>query len=332
MKNGLKRLVKASCAIMILSALQLNTQAQYSRFELGFELGFSNFLGDLGGNSGKGRTFLKDNMMSLAHSIKGMHLAYRPAEFINFRLSINVGRIGGADSLIKGNGGYEEARKVRNQHFQSPIKEALFLTEFYPTALLEIDPEDVYHRLRPYLVIGVGVFKFNPLGQYVDEQGYKHWVDLKPLRTEGQGMPQYPDRKEYKLTQMNLPYGFGLKYYINEKVSMALEIVNRKTFTDYVDDVSTAYISNEDFYNFFGETSGRAKVAVQMANKTAFANGGVYRPNYGVGSKRGTSSNNDAYYATSIKVNIRLGKGKNSGGYYNSRSNRSEIDCPIVRF
>lgn len=277
MKNGLKRLLKATCALLMLSSLHLKTQAQYSRFELGFELGFSNFLGDLGGNAGKGQTFLKDNMMSLAHSIKGMHIAYRPTEFLNLRLSLNVGRIGAADSLIKGNGGYEEARKVRNQHFQSPIKEALFLTEFYPTALFEYDPEDVYHRLRPYFVIGVGVFHFNPLGQYVDEQGFKHWVDLKPLRTEGQGMPQYPDRKEYKLTQMNFPYGFGVKYYVNDKVSLALEIVNRKTFTDYVDDVSTAYSATKIFTTILEKPVDELKLLfkwpikphLQMAASTA---------------------------------------------------------------
>lgn len=332
MKTGLNRLYKAFFAITILCLLQSSSQAQYSRFELGFEFGFSNFLGDLGGNPGKGRTFLKDNMMSLSHSIKGMHIAYRPAEFLNFRLSLNVGRVGGADSLIKGVGGYEEARKARNQHFRSPITEALLVTEFYPTALFEYEPEDVYHRLRPYFVFGVGVFKFNPQAQYVDDDGYKEWIDLVHLRTEGQGMPKFPDRKMYKLTELNLPYGFGIKYFMNEKVSFAFEIVNRKTFTDYIDDVSTTYISNQDFIDYFGETSPHAKMAIQMANKSAFANGGVYRPNYTPGSKRGTATNNDAYYATSLKINIRLGNGKNSSGYYNSRSNRSEIDCPIVRF
>lgn len=332
MKTGLARLNKAFFAILVLLSIQSNTKAQTSRFEIGFEYGISNFLGDLGGNQGKGRTFLKDNMMSLAHSIVGAHVAFRPAEFVNLRISLNMGRVGGADSLIKGNGGYEEARKARNQHFRSPIKEALFLTELYPTALLEYDPEDVYHRLRPYFVFGVGVFHFNPKAQYVDDAGYKEWIDLIYLRTEGQGMPKFPERKMYKRTEINLPYGFGFKYFLNEKVSFSLEIVNRKTFTDYIDDVSTNYISNQDFYDYFGETSPHAKMAIQMANKSAFANGGAYRPNYGPGSKRGTSTNNDAYYATSFKINIRLGNGNRNQGYYNSRSSRSEIDCPIVRF
>ena len=175
--------------------------------------------------------------------------------------------------------------------------------------------------------MGVGVFNFKPQAQYEAEDGTKSWVDLKPLKTEGQGMAKYADRKEYKLTQMNLPYGFGVKYYFNQNVALAFEIVNRKTFTDYIDDVSTNYISNEDFYTHFGEESPEAKMAIQMANKTAFANGGVFRPSYGEGNKRGTASNKDAYYASTLKISIRLGRNNES-----SYGRNSGVKCPVVRF
>ncbi len=88
-----------------------------SQFEFAFSYGPSNFLGDLGGNSGKGAGFLKDNMVSLTRFMGGANLLYRPNEFINFRLSLNIGKLEGADSLIAGKGGWEEARKARNQHF-----------------------------------------------------------------------------------------------------------------------------------------------------------------------------------------------------------------------
>jgi hypothetical protein len=266
-------------------------------------------------------------MVSLTKFMTGAHVTYRASEFISFSLSANIGRLEGADSLINGLGGYEEARKARNQHFRSPVREALLVTEIYPTTLFEYDAEDVYHRIRPYFVLGVGVFNFNPQAQYEAEDGSKTWVDLKPLRTEGQGMAKYADRKEYKLTQMNIPYGFGVKYYLNQNVALAFEIVNRKTFTDYIDDVSTNYISNEDFYAHFGEESPEAKMAIQMANKTAFANGGVYRPSYGIGNKRGTASNKDAYYASTLKISIRLGRNND----YNYGRN-SSVKCPVVRF
>jgi hypothetical protein len=327
MKTRLKSLLATIVALLFLTALLSSpVKAQQSKIEFGFNYGFSNFLGDLGGNAGKGKTFLKDNMVSLTKFMSGAHVTYRASEFISFSFSANIGRLEGADSLINGLGGYEEARKTRNQHFRSPVKEALLVTEIYPTTIFEYESEDVYHRIRPYFVFGVGVFNFNPQAQYEAEDGTKTWVDLKPLRTEGQGMPQYAERKEYKLTQINLPYGFGLKYFMNEKIALAFEIVNRKTFTDYIDDVSTNYISNEDFFNYFGEESNEAKVAIQMANKTAFANGGVYRSSFGIGNKRGTASNKDAYYASTVKLSIRLGRSsQNSYG-------RGGVKCPVVRF
>jgi hypothetical protein len=328
MKTMLHRVSKALCLLVLsLFLLTGKTQAQ-SNLEYGFTYGPSNFLGDLGGNSGKGATFLKDNMVSLTRFMTGMYIGYRPSEFINFRLAFNVGKVEGADSLIQGNGGYEEARKARNQHFRSPITEAYLAAEIFPTALFEYEPEDVMHKIRPYGVLGVGVFHFNPQAQFINKDGSKNWVDLKPLRTEGEGMPQYPNRKEYSLTQLNIPYGVGVKYFINQNLAVSFEIVNRKTFTDYIDDVSTTYISNQDFYNYFGQNNPTAEVAIQMANKAAFANGGNYRPFLGEGSIRGTATNNDAYYSSNVKLTIRLGGGNDDYIYRKG----GDVKCPIIRF
>ena len=138
-------------------------------------------------------------------------------------------------------------------------------------------------------------------------------------------MANHPDRKEYNLTQMNLPYGIGVKYFFNDRYNLSFEIVNRITFTDYVDDVSTKYIDAQDFYDYFGAGSATADIARQMANKSAFANGGNYRPSYGPGSKRGNPNQNDAYYSTTLKFGIRLGADPNAGSLRGTR-------CPVVRF
>lgn len=329
MKATLHSLCRTLCLIALIVVFDSGiTKAQQSKFEYGFTYGPSNFLGDLGGNGGKGAAFLKDNMISLTKFMTGFHLGYRASEFINFRLSGTIGKVQGADSLITGKGGLEEARKARNQHFRSDIKEGFIAAELYPTTLFEYDPADILHRFRPYALLGVGVFHFNPQAQYQAADGSKIWVDLKPLRTEGQGMPAYPDRKEYSLTQINIPYGVGVKYFITQNLALSFEIINRKTFTDYIDDVSTNYISNEDFYAFFGDGTEKAKQAIQMANKSAFANGESYRPGFGIGSKRGTPTNNDAYYASSLKISIRLGRNEQ----YSEYGRGGNLRCPIIRF
>ncbi len=235
------------------------------------------------------------------------------------------GRLEGADSVIDGKGGMEETRAARNQHFRSSLVEVFVAAEFYPTVFFEQDPSDVTHKFRPYAMVGVGAFRFNPKGQYVDPNGNKTWVELKPLRTEGQGMANHPDRPEYNLTQINIPYGIGLKYFFSDKFNLSFEIVSRKTFTDYIDDVSTTYIADQDFYDYFGAGSATADIARQMANKSAFANGGNYRPSYGPGNKRGTPTNNDAFYSTTLKFGIRFGGDGN-------RSFLKSTRCPVIRF
>jgi hypothetical protein len=226
----------------------------------------------------------------------GLYAGYHPTQWFGFRLAVNFGTLEGDDALIKGKGGLEEARKIRNSNFKSKLTEAMLLAEVYPTSLIENDPEDTWLKLRPYGVIGVGVFKFNPQG--TDQNG--NWVDLQPLHTEGQGFPEYPDRKEYKLTQLNIPMGFGVKYFLTETFHVSLEVLHRKTFTDYIDDVSTNYIDPAAFYTNL--PLAQAQMAERLANKSGIATPTRFNP----GDKRGTPTNNDAYYTFNLKVGFRI--------------------------
>jgi hypothetical protein len=308
---------------MLMISMSYNADAQV-KYEIGLNIGPSNFLGDLGGQQGKGQTFLKDNNWEMYRMMKGLSFSILPSEYVNFRLAVNFGRVEGADSVISGKGGLEEARYYRNQHFQSKIFEAFAAAEVYPLVFLEEDPYDVTFKFRPYALLGVGVFKFNPQAEYISPSGQAQLVDLKPLRTEGQGMPTHPDRQEYSLTQVNVPYGIGLKYFFSDRFNLSFEIVNRLTFTDYIDDVSTTYVAPNDFYNYFGNTP-QADIAVQMANKATLLNGNLNRPDYNTGDKRGTATNNDAYYATTFKLAYRFG-GDAAGRYIN------QTRCPVIRF
>jgi len=277
-----------------------NTESS-SFFEAGISLGPTNLLGDLGGNMGRGTKFIKDNNFPMTKFMFGAYLTYQPNEWLGFRLAVNRGTLEGDDAVIKAKGGLEEARKYRNQNVRSRITEAMILAEIYPTVFLESDPSDVFGRLRPYLMIGAGVFHFNPQGT---DPLTKEWVDLKPLHTEGQGFAEYPGRKEYKLTQFNLPMGFGAKFFLSEQINLGLEILHRTTFTDYLDDVSTTYVDPAVFYAHL--PLAQAQLAERMANKSG--NNGASTP-YAVGSKRGTATNNDAYFSVNLKLGIRLGRG-----------------------
>lgn len=312
MKQNLPRSVWKRCALSLITFLSCISYAQVtessSHLEAGITVGPSNFLGDLGGNMGRGTTFLKDNNIQMTKLTIGGYVSYHPNELLAFRFAVNFGTLEGDDAIINRKGGLEEVRKDRNSNFRSKFSEALFLAEIYPTIFLEGDPTENFGKFRPYAVAGIGAFKYNPEGfDPVSNQ----WVALRPLRTEGQGFAEYPDRKEYKLTQMNIPMGIGIKYFLSDNVNLSFEIIHRKTFTDYIDDVSTKYIDPATFSNYM--SASQAALAARMANKSL-------NSVYGPGMKRGTPTNNDAYYSAGFKLGFRLGSNDRYG---------NSTNCPI---
>jgi hypothetical protein len=295
-------------------------EAEQNTTEAGFTVGPMAYLGDLGGHKGKGTTFIKDYNMNNTKLAIGAYYSVYPAPFLGFRLSLNYGSVEGADADIKPDGGDEVTRLDRNLNFRSTIIEGSFMGEVYPTVFLEDDPDDVQGRLRPYGVIGFGLFHFNPQGTYRDPNGDTYWVDLRPLHTEGEGFPEYPDRKEYSLTQLNIPMGVGIKYFLSDNVNISFEIIHRKLFTDYLDDVSKTYIDPSLFYKYLSPS--QAAIAVAMSDK---ALGGYSNPNYTTGSKRGDPSQNDSYFTAQFKLAIRLGGGR-------AEQWRNSTHCPLIRF
>src|SRR5574343_62061 len=142
-------------AFILTTVNSTTTYGQYQRertsfTEAGITVAPSNFLGDLGGNIGRGTTFLKDNNFQLTKMMFGGFFAYHPSEWLGFRVAVNIGTLEGDDAIIKGKGGLEEARRIRNSNFKSSLKEAFVAAEIYPTVFLEYDQQDVFHKIRPY--------------------------------------------------------------------------------------------------------------------------------------------------------------------------------------
>ncbi|MEO6868301.1 MAG: hypothetical protein ABI168_01575 [Ginsengibacter sp.] len=275
-----------------------------TKVEVGINIGPSFFLGDLGGNRGKGTRFIKDVNLSLTKVMKGVFIAVYPNEWIGVRAAAQIGKLEGDDAIINTKGVDELWRKQRNLDFRTNISEAYLAAELYPFMLLNKGNEDYKPRLRPYGVIGVGMYHFNPQGSLSDRNGNKTWYYLKPLHIEGQGFPEYPDRKEYNLTQINIPMGAGFKYYLSERITISLELLLRKSLTDYIDDVSTNYI-DPDLYDKYLSPQD-AIIARKISDKVY----GIVTPSvsrYAPGTQRGNPNQNDSYFTTFLKFGIRLG-------------------------
>jgi hypothetical protein len=145
----------------------------------------------------------------------------------------------------------------------------------------------------PYAFVGIGFFHFNPYTN--DTNGVKAY--LHPLSTEGQGF--VAGVKNYKLMQFSIPFGIGAEYSLNEDMRVGLEIGYRKTFTDFLDDVSTNYVDQSALL------AARGPVAVDLAwrGDEKGANGGTYPP---AGYTRGNPKQKDAYYYIAITYTVRL--------------------------
>jgi hypothetical protein len=154
--------------------------------------------------------------------------------------------------------------------------------------LLEPDFFTVY----PYVFGGVGIFHFNPYTY--DKHGVKTF--LQPLGTEGQGMPEYPNRKPYSLTQLCLPFGGGIKIYVTKQCDLVYELAGRALFTDYFDDVSTTYIPTQEFI-----ACNKTKTAELAFRQTD-------SPSPSKGDIRGNPNVKDWYFFSGLKLLIRLGR------------------------
>ena len=131
----------------------------------------------------------------------------------------------------------DEIAKDRGLHFKSPIYELSGQVEFN---FLPFQPDNPLYTWTPYIYTGVSIFNFNPKA----ENQFGEFVDLQELGTEGQGTTLFPDRDKYSMIQYAIAMGGGFKIAVNPSFNIILEYGVRKTFTDYLDDVSTTYPGN----------------------------------------------------------------------------------------
>ena len=210
------------------------------RKELVIQAGVSEFLGDLGGLNRIGTDFSPvDIEFTLTRPALSLAYRYKFAKNFNIHSSFNYLLVSGDDKLTT-----EQFRNNRNLNFKSNIFELAVRAE------VSLFASQVGHRygikktlMRRHkgksnefiLFVGVGGFWYNPKGRNPSGK----WEKLYPLHTEGQGLPDGP--KQYKRISVSIPMGIAWRMTLNKLWCIGLEYSFRKTFTDYIDDVSTTY-------------------------------------------------------------------------------------------
>lgn len=243
--------------------------------EVGTSMGASTYQGDISPFSWRG-SFQGSQLA------KGLLIGYSLNDIYSIKASYYSTNLSAND----GNA-IDEWRKTRNLSFRTKLHEFAIH--------LDIEPLDYFftsHKLKPQLHFGIALFSFNPQASYKGK-----YRDLQPLSTEGQGLPG-SGKEPYKLTQISIPIGFGLKYYISEDLSFELSFNPRKTFTDYIDDVSENYYSYDELLKYKG------KMAADLAFRADEKGAGYVYPEGGSG--RGNSKENDWYILNTFTVTYRF--------------------------
>ena len=224
--------------------------------ELGFFGGGSYYLGDL---NPRGHFFN-------SHSAFGVFFRYSTNYRYAFKFGFNYGTISANDANSN-----EADQKERNLNFRSRIYELHSVAEFN---FVEYRIGHDRHRFTMYIFAGLGAYYFNPQSDIGN--GYE---SLRGYRTEGQS-------KSYPRIQVNVPFGIGFKWNVGSKCGIGIEWGPRRTFTDFLDDVSGVYPAASDAGSVYTDRSLNGSASP--------------------GSMRGNPSTKDWYFFYGISLNIKL--------------------------
>ena len=287
--------MKNRILLYLIALLPSAGSAQY-HWDFGGSVGASNYLGDIGGEIETRKDFVADIKFSQTHFALNGFARYKAHPNISVIAALNYGRISGSDKLSTNPG-----RNARNLNFRNDLFELTVDGQFFFYEINDIGRGYRYRNdFRTFVFAGLGGLYHNPKGQLNDQGSY---IKLQPLKTEG---------VKYSKFQFVIPSGVGFYFTISKQHRVGWELGWRKTFTDYLDDISTVYAD---------PTTLPSQLAIDMANQTGF----VYTPaddiyySFQPGSKRGDPTHNDSYMYTMASYSYVIrGKSKFSRARYKS--------------
>jgi len=293
--------------LVAISLQHASAQAKHFKgkpIEFGITLGASNYMGDLS----------KVVAWQETKPMGGLICRFNYSDFITLRGTAAYGIISGHDS----NYSDDPFRARRNLSFRSPVIEFSGTIEYN---ILGFGETQRGTPSSPYLFAGLGVFKYNPRALFTynsspdlvnDPTGATpvhhadlavfdgQWIELQPLGTEGQETTKFNDRKRYALTQVCIPFGVGYKKQWDDFWAWGIEFGLRKTFTDYLDDVSRDYVDEQIV------EGNNGRLANAMRDRSAEKGYLKFDP----GMSRGTSTAKDWYMFFNFTLTRKIVGGK----------------------
>ncbi len=280
------------------------------RLDYGIAIGVSNYLGEIGGKEKTRRDFVADMKLAKTRWNVGGFVRYKIKPKVSVKLALDYLRLEGSDKLSTNLGRNARNLSFRNDVFDLAATGQVFFYE-------DNDLGNTYrykNGFRAYVFVGVGAMYHNPKAYYNGQ-----WVKLRPLQTEG---------VSYKSIVLNIPYGIGCYFTFEKKHRVGFEVNVRKTFTDYLDDISTGYI---DPTTVSAETAALSSRTNELTDiDPNLAKNYIYNTVDNPGNKRGDPTHKDAYMTMSLSYSYVL-KGKSSfyrghyGNFFGGKHKRGKI-------
>ena len=265
----MRTIVLVAISYLLFVSPLLAQKSGQTDFEIGVSGGVSWYNGDLNPYAHFSNNYW--------HEAFGMSLRRNLNQRFALRGQVNIGHISADDILSS-----SQFQSNRNLNFSSPLYELATTLEFN---FLPFDALINKYRFSPYSFIGLSCFYFNP-STIIEGSVY----ELQPLATEG---------KSYLRYGIAIPFGFGFKLALNDRIILSTDWGLRKTFTDYLDDVSSLYPKQTEIDGLSQDISDRSLVQ-----------SGPDGTNWG--TQRGNSVTKDYYTYALVTIAIRLGPKKGS--------------------
>lgn len=213
---GIKGMMKKALLVLLIACGSMGLKSQ-NALEIGAFGGISYYIGDI--NPG-----IPFKQIEPAYGLLGRY--YTNTRWA-FRFNLNMTDLTGDDLVVKHN-------EDRALNFRTRLYDASLIAEFN---FFDYFTGSTRNYISPFIMGGISLFHFTPY----DNEGNA----LRPQGNEGQFATDADGNRigpaPYSQFGFSIPFGLGVKYSLTKRLGMAIEWRMHKTFTDYIDDISTVY-------------------------------------------------------------------------------------------
>jgi hypothetical protein len=246
---------KAIYIVALFISLQTNAQ----KWDIGVSAGAANYWGDL------------------APSIAFNETKPAAAVFARYNISTSFAWVNQISAFqLSGDDKNFTYNKMRNLNFSTNVTEYASYFEFN---FIKFGPFKRDAKFTGFTYLGFAGFSFNPQTKLNGET-----YNLVDLQTEG---------VSYSKFSYAIPFGIGVKWLYSHNKSIEASIGFRRTYTDYLDDVSGKY----------ADPAIKTGIGGLLADRSWEVAG---EPQFKKGFQRGDPGYNDWYMQAMITFSIRL--------------------------